>query len=113
MPSKKDQGSPPDYPATPPPSSSPGDYGYFETVMQLQATMGKLTEAVDGLKEAVKELKAEQKEQTQKIEGISKKIYAVVVILTLIGFLLQLFGSSVNNLFSRPTTPPTVQQPTK
>lgn len=98
---------------TPPPPPS-GDYTYtVEIVMRMQETMGGLKEAVSELKDSIKEIKTEQKEQTKKLESISNKIYAAVAIIALIGFLLQLFGSSLNNLISRPTTPPTVQQPAK
>jgi hypothetical protein len=109
----KDQAGTPRYPETPPPTSPSGDFGYFEFVMQVHNSLGMLTEAVTGLKEDVKELKAEQKELTKKIEGINKRIYAAIVILTLAGFLLQLFGSSINSLITRSPAPSAVQQPAK
>jgi hypothetical protein len=121
VPSKKDQGSPPDYPATPPPSASPGDFGYFEFVTDVHKSLGMLTEAVSGLKEAVKELKTEQREQGKKIEdelkeqskrinGMGRKIYAGIAIITVLGFILGLLAPSIKNLISRPAATPTTQQ---
>jgi hypothetical protein len=107
------QTNPPPHPQTPPQNLPSGEFGYFEFVMEVHKSLGILTEAVNGLKETVKEIKTEQKEQTKKIEGINNRIYAALAILALIGFLLQLFGSSINNLISRPPAPPAVQQPTK
>jgi hypothetical protein len=104
------QGNPPRLPQTPPPISSSGDFGYFEFVMEVHKSLGMLTEAVNGLKESVKEIKTEQKEQTKKIEGIGKKIYAALAIITLIGFILGLLAPSINNLFNRSAAPPATQQ---
>ena len=77
--------------------------------MRMQETMGGLKEAVSDLKDSVKELRAEQKEQTQKIESMSKNIYAALAIITLVAFLLQLFGPAINNLFSHQPASPAVQ----
>lgn len=105
----KDQVGTPQYPQSAPPPS--GDYSYtLEIVMRMQESMGGLKEAVSELKESVKELKAEQKEQTQKIESISKTIYAAMAIIALVVFLLQLFGPAINNLISSAPAPPAAQQ---
>jgi hypothetical protein len=47
--------SPPQFADTPPPTySAPQDYSYVETIMAIQATLGRLNEAVESLKEQVK-----------------------------------------------------------
>jgi hypothetical protein len=77
---------------TPPPS---GDYTYtVEIVMRMQETMGRLSEAVDNLKEG-------QKEQRTKLEQIGKQIYAGIVVIVLIGGVLGFFANSINNLLAR------------
>jgi len=70
------------------------DYSYFEIVMQLHATMGKLTEAVDGLKET-------QKEHSEKLDRLSHQVYAAIVVLTLLGGVLWYFASSINSLVTQ------------
>lgn len=90
-----EQVSPPRYPETTPPNLPSGDYSYvLEIVMNMQNTMGKLTEAVDNLKE-------NQKEQRVKLETIGKQIYAAIAILVLIGGILGFFANSINNLLFR------------
>lgn len=109
-----EQISPPRFPETIPPLTPSADYTYvLDSVMRMQESMGGLKEAVGELKESVKELKAEQKELGKKVDGIDKKIYAAIVIISLVGFLLTLFGPTISNLISRPTPPPAVQQQPK
>ena len=100
----------PRYPeTTPPPTQPSGDYSYvLEIVMNMQNTMGKLTEAVENLKE-------NQKEQRAKLEHIGKQIYAAIVVIVLIGSILGFFANSINNLLFHllQTSAQQQQQPTK
>lgn len=56
--------------------------------------MGKLTEAVDGLKET-------QKEQRTKLDRLSHQVYAAIVVLTLVGGILWYFANSINTLVTQ------------
>ena len=69
------------YPTTPPVLPS-GDYTYtVEIVMNMQQTLGKLTEAVDSLKE-------QSKEQATEIRGIGKDVHAAKVVISVVGALI-------------------------
>lgn len=71
--------TPEDYPTTPQASYPSGEYSYvLEIVMNMQVTMGKLTEAVDTLKN-------QSKEHGQKLEKISHTIYGATAVVTVIG----------------------------
>jgi hypothetical protein len=84
----------PKYPNTTPPPLPSGDYSYtLEIVMQMQNTLGKLTEAVDGLK-------SKQAEQGSKLDRISHQIYATIVLLVLLGGILGFFAKSINDLIA-------------
>jgi hypothetical protein len=100
-----EQVSPPRYPeTTPPPRLPSSDYTYvLEIVMNMQNTMGKLTEAVENLKEG-------QKEQRTKLEQIGKQIYAAIVVIVLVGSILGFFANSINNLLFRLLQSPAQQQ---
>lgn len=106
MRSKKDQGSPTDYPAPPPPSASPGDFGYFETVMNLNAQMG-------GLKEAVDTLKIKQSEQTKKLDRISHQMYAGIVLIVVLTGVIGFFAKTINDLITHTIMSATQQQQTQ
>ncbi|MFN2453285.1 MAG: hypothetical protein ABR577_03600 [Pyrinomonadaceae bacterium] len=69
----------------------------------MQETMGRLTEAVDGLKK-------EQSEQRSKLETIGKQIYAAIAVLTFIGVIIGYFANSINNIVIRQLPTPTAQQ---
>jgi hypothetical protein len=71
--------------------------------MNMQNTMGKLTEAVENLKE-------NQKEQRVKLEQIGKQIYAAIVVIVLVGGILGFFANSINNLLFRQLQAPTQLQ---
>ncbi len=81
-----------------------GDYSYtLEIVMNMQNALGKLTEAVDGLK-------TRQAEQGKKLDGIAQKIYAAIVLLALIGAILTFFAKSINDVITNRLLAPTQQQ---
>jgi hypothetical protein len=67
--------TPPDFPATPPPPQWPsGDYAYtVDLVGTINNQLGKLTEAVDSLKE-------QSKEHGKEIKIIGKDIHAAKVV---------------------------------
>jgi len=71
--------------------------------MNMQHTMGKLTEAVNGLKE-------NQAEQRKKLDRISHQIYAAIAVLTLIGAVIWFFANSINNLIIHQLSVPAQQQ---
>lgn len=101
------QGNPPRLPQTPPQNLPSGDYSFvLEIVMHMQETMGRLSEAVDGLKE-------KQTEQGKKLDRLSHQIYAAIVILLLLGGILTFFAGSINSIIVSRLAPPMQQQPTK
>jgi len=59
--------------------------------MELQKTVGQLTQAVNTLTD-------QQKEQAKKLDGISHKIYAAIVVLLVIGGILTFFAKGINDL---------------
>jgi hypothetical protein len=106
----KDQQGPgiettPRYPETTPPLSPSPDFTWvLETVMSMHGSMGKLTEAVESLKTT-------QTEQGRKIDGISHRVYAAMVLLILIGGVVTFFAKSINDLItSKLLAPSAVQQ---
>jgi hypothetical protein len=82
----------------PPPASTPsGDYSYtLEVVMGMQATLGKLTEAIDTLKGSIKS-------QGEKLDSVSRDVHtAKVVMWVAIGitsFLGTIGGIALKALF--------------
>jgi hypothetical protein len=92
-------------PETTPPIMPSGDYSYtVEIVMHMQRDLGKLSEAVEGLKER-------QSEQGHKLDVIGKQIYAAIALITIIGAILMFFAKSINDVITnRLFPPPTVQQ---
>lgn len=88
---REEQSSPTRFPDTTPPLPS-GDYSYtVEIVMKMQHSLGQLTEAVQGLKD-------QQEKQAKKLDGISHKIYAAIVLLAVIGGILGFFAKSINDI---------------
>lgn len=74
------------YAEIPPPqpqqSLPSGEYSYIlEIVMGMQTTMGKLTEAVESLKE-------QSKEQGKELRQVGKDVYAAKVVIGVAGFLI-------------------------
>ena len=64
------------------PQQPSGDYSYtLEIVMGMQSSMGKLIEAVDGLK-------SQSKSQSEKLDKVVAQIYAAKVVLVFIGILI-------------------------
>jgi hypothetical protein len=79
---------------TTPPIVPSGDYSYtLEIVMNMQHSVGKLTEAVDGLK-------GKQAEQGKKLDRISHQVYAAIVLLAVIGAILTFFAKSINDVIT-------------
>ena len=98
-----DSTTPEDYSVVSSSAASSGDFSYtLEVVMSMQATLGKLTESVNALKE-------QSKDHGKELKEISKDVYAakvlgktllgiVGVVGTLLGLILaayfrKLFGS--------------------
>ncbi len=79
--------TPEDYPVSSSGSALPsGDYSYvLEIVMNMQGTMGKLTEAVESLK-------GESKHHGEKLDQIGKDVYAAKVVIGVVGALIVLVG---------------------
>jgi len=74
------------FPETTPPLPS-GDYSYIlEIVMNMQVTMGKLTEAVDSLK-------TQSNAQGEKIEHVARDIHAAKVVIGVVGGLIVAVGT--------------------
>ena len=90
---------------TPAPIMPSGDYSYtVEIVMRMERDVGKLMEAVDGLKER-------QSEQGRKLDVIGKQIYAAIVLITVVGGVLMFFAKSINDVITNRLLPaPTTQQ---
>lgn len=100
--------TPPRFPETPPPlRTTSGDYSLatLQTVMEMQRAIGGLTQAVTTLTD-------QQKEQAKKLDGISHKIYAAIVLLLAIGGMLTFFAKGINDLLVHRIleTPPAQQQ---
>jgi hypothetical protein len=96
--------SPPHYPETTPPVTPSGDYSYtVEIVMNMQHTLGKLSEAVDGLK-------ARQAEQGTKLDNLDKKVYAAIVLVLAFGAILTFFAKSINDTITERIVAPVFQQ---
>jgi hypothetical protein len=95
---------PTQFPETTPPIMPSGDYSYtVEIVMRMQHDLGKLTEAVSGLKER-------QAEQGHKLDTIGKQIYAAIALITVIGAILMFFAKSINDVITNRLFPAPVTQ---
>ena len=75
--------TPSHFPEVPPPQAYPsGDYSYIlEIVMGMQTTMGKLTEAVESLKE-------QSKNQAKEIKDVSRDIHTAKTTVKVVGAIL-------------------------
>jgi hypothetical protein len=94
----------PRMPETLPPPMPSGDYSYtLEIVMNMQNSLGKLTEAVDGLK-------TRQAEQATKLDRMSHQIYAAIVVIVVFGAILTFFAKSINDAITSRVLGPAVQQ---
>jgi hypothetical protein len=94
----------PRIPETVPPPMPSGDYSYtLEIVMHMQNSLGKLTEAVDGLKKR-------QSEQAAKLDKMSHQMYAAIVVLVLFGAILTFFAKSINDAITSRVLGPAIQQ---
>jgi hypothetical protein len=84
--------SPSDFPVTPPPPPS-GDFSYtLEVVMGMQNVLGKLTEAVEGLK-AKSQIQTEKTESLGKdVQSLGRDIYAAKVVIGVVGAFVGLVG---------------------
>jgi hypothetical protein len=93
-------GTTPDkYPITTPPLQLPsGDYSYtVEIVMGMQATLGKLTEAVDALKDKTKV-------HIDKLDQIGKDVHTAKVIVAAVGaVLLVVLAAAAKAIFDHYT----------
>jgi hypothetical protein len=84
-----------------PPNLPSGDYSYtLEVVMNMQLAIGKLTEAVEGLKN-------KQANQEKKLDKISHQIFAAIVLLLVIGAILTFFAKSINDIIVHKIVGPT------
>lgn len=72
--------TPADYPVTAPPQNyASGEYSYIlEIVMNMQSAMGRLTEAVDSLKD-------QSKEQGKELKTVSSDVHAAKVVVSVVG----------------------------
>lgn len=92
--SEGEQASPTRFPETTPQMLPSGDYSYtLEIVMKTQLSIGKLIEAVDGLKST-------QKEQAAKLDRISHQIYAAIAVVVIVGTVIGFFAKSINDLIT-------------
>src|SRR5438105_5054480 len=81
-----------------------GDYSYvLEIVMNMQVSMGKLIEAVDGLKN-------KQAEQERKLDKISHQVYAAIVLIAVFGAILTFFAKGINDVIVHQILTPASQQ---
>ena len=93
MPSPKEpvrQGPPTKFAETTPPQVYPsGDYSYvLEIVMAMQNTLGKLTEAVESLKD-------QSKGHGTKLDELGKDVHAAKVVVTVVGGLMLLVAGFI------------------
>jgi hypothetical protein len=73
--------------------------------MEMQKTVGQLTQAVNTLTD-------QQKEQAKKLDAISHKIYAAIAVLVAIGAILTFFAKGINDLIVHRIEAPQSQQQT-
>jgi len=73
--------APPKLPETNPPSFPGSDYSFtLQAVFEMQGTLGKLTQAVENLTEKTKG-------HSEKLDHVSKVIYATGAVLTVLGII--------------------------
>ena len=84
------QTTPDAYPTTPQQQSFPsGDYSYIlEIVMNMQASMGKLIEAVDSLKSQTRDQDRKHEEVKNEIRAVAQDVHAAKVVLGVVGALV-------------------------
>jgi hypothetical protein len=84
---------------TTPPIYPSSDYSFvLQGIFDLKGSVAKLEQAVGTLTE-------QQKEQGKKLDGISHKIYAAIVVLVLVGTIIGFFAKFTNDWLLRLTTP--------
>jgi hypothetical protein len=87
--SGKKESGPPSAPGNPQPSSSQGDFGYFEFVMDAQGKLGSIEKAIGTLELTVE----------KQLEEIGKEVYAAKIVIEmaawLIAALVPLVGAAV------------------
>lgn len=88
--------TPPTSRITPPSDYSKGDYSTFilPAILEMQKTLGQLTQAVTTLSE-------KSKDSGDKLDRISHKVFAAEVVVGIVGSLLLLLGYGLFNLFSK------------
>jgi hypothetical protein len=81
-------------PETTPPVSPGHDYSHFifQQIMEVQKTLGQLTQSVTILTD-------ESKKQGDKIDKISHQVFAAKVILSIVGGALLLFSGLIGKLW--------------
>jgi hypothetical protein len=81
------QTSPEDYPVSSPHSFPSGDYSYtLEAVMGMQATLGKLTEAIDTLKGSIKA-------QGEKLDSVARDVHTAKVVMWVVIGIISFLGT--------------------
>jgi len=91
----KDATTPPRMPDTTPPAYPSGDFSYtLEVVMEMQKAVGKLTEAVDTLKQ-------QSGNHDSKLDGIGKDVHAAKVGLKIIMGVFVVSGTILGFLLNR------------
>ena len=83
----KRETTPEEFPVSSPQSLPSGDYSYtLEVVMGMQATLGQLTEAINGLKE-------QSKSQGQDLKAIGLDVHAGKILLKVLLWVVGLAGA--------------------
>src|SRR5207245_1759622 len=74
------------YPTTPQQQLPSGDYSYtLEAVMGMQATLGKLTEAIETMKGSIKA-------QGEKLESVARDVHTAKVVMWVVIGLMSFLG---------------------
>ena len=83
--------------------SSGADYSFvLPTLMELQRSIGKLTQAVDTIS-------TELGDQRTKLDSIGKQVYAAIVVLVVVGAILSFFAKGINDIIVHRLEAPAVQ----
>ena len=77
--------------------------------MHMRQSIGELTEAVRGLKESRTEQNKKLDTINEKLEKISSKIYAAIVVIMVAGALLGIFGKAIVEVIGNRVFPPSIQ----